>query len=117
MDTVKLCVASLATWRAAHLLHAEDGPWQAVARLRQALDARQIGVLECFLCVSVWTALPATLLTGVRRRQLLLTWPALSAAAVLLERAAFPATFADVPDYTEDEYPHEEETAHVLRQY
>ena len=105
MDAVKLCVASLATWRVAHLLHAEDGPWQAVARLRHALDARQFGVLECFFCVSVWTALPAALLTGARGRQLLLTWPALSATAVLLERAAFPATFVDVPDYAEDEYP------------
>ena len=105
MDAVKLCVASLATWRVAHLLHTEDGPWQAVARLRHALHERQLGVLDCFFCVSVWTALPAALLTGARRRQFLLTWPALSAAAVLLERAAFPATFADVPDYAEDAYP------------
>jgi hypothetical protein len=107
MDAVKLCVASLATWRAAHLLHHEDGPWQAVARLRGALNARQFGVLECFFCTSVWTALPAALLTGTGRRQFLLTWPALSAAAVLLERAAFPATFAGVPDYAEDEYLNE----------
>ena len=47
---------------------------------------------------------------STRRRQLLIAWPALSAAAVLIERAAFPGTFLDVPEFTEDE-----EIAHVLR--
>ena len=111
MDPAEFCVATLATWRLAHLLHAEDGPWRCVARLRQALSARQHRVLECFLCASVWTALPAAMLVSTRRRQLLITWPALSAAAVLIERAAFPGTFLDVPEFFEDE-----EFAHVLRQ-
>jgi len=110
MDPAEFCVATLATWRLAHLLHAEDGPWRAVARLRQARAVRQFGVLDCFLCVSVWTALPAALLISTRRRQFLVLWPALSAAAIFLERAAFPATFVDMPEYSEDK-----ETAHVLR--
>jgi hypothetical protein len=98
MDPAEFCVAALASWRLAHLLHAEDGPRRSVARLRRALNTRQIGVLECFLCASVWTALPAAMLVSDRRRQLLVVWPALSAAAVLIERAAFPGTFLDVPD-------------------
>ena len=110
MNPAEFCVASLATWRLAHLLHAEDGPWRCVARLRQALNERRLGVLECFLCASVWTALPVALLVSIRRRQFLIAWPALSAAAVLIERAAFPGTFLDVPEFTEDE-----EIAHVLR--
>ena len=110
MDPAEFCVATLATWRLAHLLHAEEGPWHAAARLRQALAARRAGVLDCFLCTSVWTALPAALLISTRRRQFLALWPALSAAAILLERAAFPDPFADTPEYSEDE-----ETAHVLR--
>jgi hypothetical protein len=110
MDPAEFCVASLATWRLAHLLHAEDGPWQCVARLRRGLNARQVGVLECFLCASVWTALPAALLVSTGRRQFLFAWPALSAAAVLIERAAFPGAFLDVPEFSEDE-----EISHVLR--
>jgi len=101
LDPVAFGVASLATWRVAHFLHTEDGPWHATARLRQALGSRQAGVLDCFFCVSVWAALPAALLAGTSRRQALLLWPALSAGAILLERAAFPATFVDVPEYSE----------------
>jgi hypothetical protein len=114
MKPVTFCAAALACWRLAHLLQAEDGPWRCVARLRSALRARRVGLLDCFMCASVWTALPTAVLAGARRRQLLLAWPALSAAAVLIERAAFPATFADVPDYIEDE-PEHEEAGHVLR--
>jgi hypothetical protein len=111
MDPAEFCVASLATWRLAHLLHAEDGPWHSVERLRRALNARQVGVLECFFCSSVWTALPGAMLVSSRRRQLLIAWPALSAAAVLIERAVFPGTFLDVPEFSEDG-----EISHVLRQ-
>jgi len=111
MDLAAFFVAALATWRLAHLLHAEDGPWHAVARVRQAFDARRLGVFKCFFCVSVWPALPAALLIGAGWRQTLLFWPALSGAAILLERVAFPATFIDVPEYSE-----EKETLDVLRQ-
>lgn len=110
MDPARFCAASLAAWRLAHLLHAEEGPWHAAARLRQALAARQLSVLDCFFCVSVWTALPAALLVSTRRRQFVMLWPALSAAAIMIERAAFPGTFADIPEYSEDK-----ETADVLR--
>jgi SEC-C motif domain protein len=77
MDPAGFCVAALARWRRAHLLYAEDGPWRCVARLRQALTARRLDVLECFLCTSVWTALPAATLVSRRRRELPIAWPAL----------------------------------------
>ncbi len=49
-------------------------------------------MLDCFFCVSVWTALSAALLISTGRRQFLALRPALSAAAIMIERAAFPAT-------------------------
>ena len=110
MDPVAFLAAALATWRLSHFLHGEDGPWRLVARLRQAFDAGQHGVLACFFCVSVWPGLLAALLAAADWRQLLLIWPALSAAAVLVERAAFPATFIDAPEFSEDE-----EISNVLR--
>jgi len=33
MVPVAFCVANLATWRLAHFLHTEDGPWHTTARL------------------------------------------------------------------------------------
>ena len=110
MNPAEFCVASLATWRLAHLLHVEDGPWHCVARLRQALNARQLGVLECFFCASVWTALPAAMLVSTRRRQFLSPGRRCRRPRLLIERAAFPGTFLDVPEFSEDE-----EIAHVLR--
>jgi hypothetical protein len=111
MDLVAFCVAALATWRLAHFFYAEDGPWRAALRLRQMLGARQIDVFACFLCVSVWSALPAALLAGTGWRQIVLLWPALSAVAILVERVAFPDTFIDMPEFSE-----EQETSDVLRQ-
>jgi hypothetical protein len=110
MDLVPFCIAALATWRLAHFLHSEDGPWNVMTRLRDALAGRRIGILACFLCISVWPALSAALLLGPGWREFLLLWPALSAAAVLVERVAFPATFVDVLEYSEDT-----ESINVLR--
>ena len=43
-----------ATWRVAHLLAHEDGPWDAVLRLRLALGNSLWGhLLDCFQCVSL----------------------------------------------------------------
>lgn len=111
MDLVALSVAALATWRVAHFLHAEDGPWGVAIWLRQALAAQGIGLMACFFCVTVWPALPAAVLIGTGWHQILLLWPALSAAAILVERAAFPATFIEMPVFTE-----EQESLDVLRQ-
>jgi hypothetical protein len=36
-------VGALATWRVSHLLHAEDGPWNAVVRLRAAAGGGFLG--------------------------------------------------------------------------
>jgi hypothetical protein len=101
-----LLLGVLATWRVAHLLQSEEGPWRLLARTRNALSPWLGGVLACFYCFSVWIALPAALLLGETWPERCWLWPALSAGAILLERLLVPAT----PWYAEDppkETPHE----------
>jgi hypothetical protein len=82
----RFAIASLATWRVAHLLAEEDGPFDAVVRTRARLGNGQLGeLMDCFYCVSVWVAMPIAL-TLTRRRDLPLVALALSGAACLLER-------------------------------
>ncbi len=84
----RFVVASLAVWRVTHLLAAEDGPGDAILRLRTRAGSGPLGeLMDCFLCVSVWVSVPASLAVAKRRRDLPLVWLALSGAACLLERA------------------------------
>jgi hypothetical protein len=96
-------VAVLAAWRITHLLHSEDGPWRLIARAREAASSAGIGgVFDCFLCLSLFLAAPLAVWVGADWGGRLLLWPALSAGAILIERAAFPATFVEPPTWTED---------------
>jgi len=98
-----LALASLAVWRITHLLEAEDGPWDLVVRLRRkAGDTFWGRLLDCFYCLSAWVALPFALGLGEDWKERLLLWPALSAAACLLERATAPAAAAYLEDKEED---------------
>jgi len=86
---VRFAVGALATWRVTHLLAEEDGPADAVVRLRARLGNGGIGrLMDCFACTSVWVAAPVSLAVARRPRDLPVTWLALSGAACLLERAA-----------------------------
>jgi hypothetical protein len=82
---LRFTLATLATWRVAHLLAFEDGPWALVARLRAAAG-RLGGVLECFYCLSLWVAAPLALWVTASA----IAWPcvvlALSGGACLLHR-------------------------------
>jgi hypothetical protein len=101
-----LLLGVLATWRVAHLLQFEEGPWHFLSRLRKATAPWLAGVLACFYCFSVWVALPAAMLLGRTWPERFWLWPALSAGAILLERLIAPPT----PWYSEDppkEDPHE----------
>jgi hypothetical protein len=79
-------VAALAVWRVTHLLVAEDGPFEAIARLRAAL-ARFTGLFDCFYCLSLWVAVPPAVLLAGSILEGVGLWLALSAGAILLERA------------------------------
>ncbi len=92
-------MAALAVWRLTHLLSAEDGPWQVLVRLRRLAGSRFWGeLLDCFYCLSLWVAAPLAWWLGGTWAQRLLLWPAISGAAILLDRATVPVQ----PIYTED---------------
>jgi hypothetical protein len=87
VDLYRLVLGVLVVWRVTHLLFAEDGPWDAVIRLRRRAGAGVWGtLLDCFYCLSLWIAAPLALLLGAGWVERLLLWPALSAGAILLER-------------------------------
>jgi hypothetical protein len=86
--TARFIVGALATWRVTHLLVEEDGPADVVVRLRARAGEGWIGqALDCFYCLSIWTAAPVAAAVARRPRERLLTWLALTGAACLLEQA------------------------------
>jgi hypothetical protein len=96
-------IATLTTWRITHLLAREDGPWRLAARLRSAAGQSFWGnLLDCFYCLSLWISAPFALFLTDAWPERLILWPALSAAAILLERLTIrePAPI----EYEEDEY-------------
>jgi hypothetical protein len=87
MSFLALLIGTLCTWRITHLIAAEDGPWQIVARLRRHAGAGFWGALmDCFNCLSLWMAAPFAWLLGDRWLDKALLWLACSGGAVLLER-------------------------------
>ncbi len=105
-------LGSLGAWRTTHLLSAEDGPWKIFSRGRVRLEGTTWGSLfSCFYCLSVWITFPLALLIASGWRERMLTWPALSGAAILLEEMVRRMTPASTAYYIEDE----EEEANVLR--
>jgi hypothetical protein len=81
-------LGALAVWRITHLLQAEDGPWDVVVKMRRTAGAGILGqLMDCFYCLSLWIALPFALWVGRTLEESVLLWPALSGAAILLERA------------------------------
>jgi hypothetical protein len=82
-----LLLGVLAVWRITHLLAAEDGPWDLVLRLRRGVGDGFWGrLLDCFNCLSLWIAAPFAYVLGRTVTEQLFLWPALSGAAILLER-------------------------------
>ena len=107
-------LASLAVWRVTHLVNAEDGPWDLAARLRARIGrldspmlARAVG---CFYCLSAWVALPFTPWLTLQPAAFIVTWLALSAAAIVVERLT-DRTPAAVWHEGPHESPHEGENA------
>jgi hypothetical protein len=86
---LRFLLAVLAVWRITHLLAREDGPWDLIVRLRGRVgDGFWGGLLDCFYCLSVWSALPFALWLGDGWAERGILWPALSGAAILLDRRA-----------------------------
>jgi hypothetical protein len=96
-------LGALAVWRITHLLAVEDGPFDLMVRLRRRAGAGFWGnLLDCFYCVSVWVSVPFAYGLGANWKERALLWPALSGAAILLERLTKPATKPNA-SYFEDE--------------
>ena len=88
MSVHRFVLASLATWRVTHLLAEEDGPADAVVRIRARVgDGPLGGLMDCFQCLSVWVAAPLSVALTRNRRPDPVAWFALSGAACLLEQA------------------------------
>lgn len=86
MSGVLLAAAVLATWRVTHLIAAEDGPWNLIARVRARAPGPLGALMDCFYCLSLWVAIPAALVIGPDWIARGLAWPAVSGGAILLER-------------------------------
>jgi len=110
MQIYRLLLGTLVVWRITHLLNAEDGPWDIVVSLRKATGEGFLGkMLDCFYCLSMWVSLPLAIFLGQDLGERILLWPALSAAAILLERATDRKPSAPSAFYTE-----ESEDNHVM---
>jgi len=82
-----LVLGVLATWRLAHLLALEDGPFGLVVRLRRRLGDGRLGqMLDCPYCLSLWIAAPLALLLADSLWGWVIAWWAISGGASLLER-------------------------------
>jgi hypothetical protein len=80
-------LAAFATWRLSVLLVNEDGPYRFAARLRAALSGSEFGrTLDCVACTSLLIALPVAFLALPRRSAFVISWFALSGAALVIER-------------------------------
>lgn len=85
---MRFVIATLATWRVSHLLSAEDGPLDLVVTVRGRLGTGQLAeLMDCFYCLSVWTAAPMSAIVAVRPRYRVPVWLAVSGGACMLERA------------------------------
>ena len=98
-----LVLGILGVWRVTHLLHAEDGPWNVVARVRlKAGRGFWAGLLDCFHCSSLWVAIPFAYFLGDGIVMSIFLWPAFSAGAILLERVTTRVQPTAVPYWREE---------------
>ncbi len=104
MKIYTVVLAILAVWRLTHLLQAEDGPGDTFVKLRHAIGNGFWGsLLDCFYCLSLWIAAPFAVWLGVSIAEKLLLWPALSGAAILMERMTTRQPQLTEPYWKEDD--------------
>jgi hypothetical protein len=91
MEFYGFVLGAFAVWRITHLLQAEDGPGDVIVRIRRATGNGFWGrLLDCFYCLSIWIAAGFAAWLGSSAADRVLLWPALSGAAILLERLTTP---------------------------
>jgi uncharacterized protein DUF1360 len=83
----RLTLSVLATWRVSHLIAHEDGPFDAIVRLRARAGNGMLGrLMDCPYCLSLWLAAPLALLLARTPGGWCVAWLAISGGASLLER-------------------------------
>jgi hypothetical protein len=103
MNFYWLLLGVLSTWRITHFVQAEDGPRQIMVRFRGAMGNGFFGkLLDCFLCTSLWIAIPFACLLGTGILHGVLLWLSFSAGAILLQRLTIRDSASPLPFYTED---------------
>ena len=81
-----IVLAVLAVWRLTHLLHLERGPWGMFEGGRSLARKGGLGELvDCFFCLSLWTAAPIAWWIGSTWAEWFIAWLACSAGAILIE--------------------------------
>lgn len=99
-----LILGVLAAWRITHLLNAEDGPWELIVKLRRLAGNGIFGsLLDCFYCLSLWVAAPLAWLLSHGWIERLFLWLAISAGAILLQKATSREPAGAVAEYHEEE--------------
>jgi hypothetical protein len=98
----------LCVWRVTHLLGAEDGPWDLLARLRRSIErVAPTRLFQCFYCLSLWVAALFGWAMAEAWRDRALLWLASSGGAILLQRLTTASDTEIVPvPYREEEVPH-----------
>ncbi len=86
---LQLLCAVLATWRLAHLLAHEDGPFDVIFKLRRRAGNGVFGQwMDCPYCSSFWIALPFAFWPQLDWASRLVFWLAISGGACVLQRYA-----------------------------
>src|SRR5260370_970218 len=98
-----LVLGVLVVWRITHLFYGEDGPWEMFVRVRRFAGEGFWGsLLDCFYCLSLWSAFPFAFLLGEGWKEKLMLWPALSGGAIIVERLTSKDESKPPFVYTED---------------
>ena len=84
---MRCVLAVLATWRVAHLIAREDGPFDLVLRVRARAGSGVLGQqMDCPYCLSLWVAAPWAFWIAHGPAEWIAVWLAVSGGASLLER-------------------------------
>ena len=83
----RLIIAVLATWRIAHLIAKEDGPFDLIVRVRTLVGNGMFGrLMDCPYCLSLWFSAPAAYQLTSSPIAWIFAWLAISGGSCLLER-------------------------------
>ena len=83
----RLIIAVLATWRIAHLVAKEDGPFDLIVRLRTLAGNGMFGrLMDCPYCLSLWFAAPAALTLASSPVGWIFAWLAISGGSCFMEK-------------------------------